>query len=197
MFKRNLLLKFSSLMLAALMLAGVPAISYAAQGTTGGTAAPQTAAVNEWHPTRPAVGMGSVVWTNYNGYGGQLTIDLQGGHYAVDNLGKQHSDFIVNSVNFYTVPQAQNSTPGRMQINLAPGTYNYTANVANIGSLNGTIEVKVGQVTGLSFYGGDPKTIVHNHSQSNGHDDNLRHTSTSTVFTKLLVAQEDLTAQAR
>jgi hypothetical protein len=183
-------------MLAASMLAGVPAISYAARGIIGGAAVTQTAVVNEWHPARPVAGMGSVVWTNYNGYGGQLTIDLQGGHYAVDNLGKQHNDFIVNSVNFYTVSQAENDTPGRLQINLAPGIYHYTANVANIGSLNGTIEVKAGQIMGLSFYGGDPKTIVHNHSPQSD-DDNLKHTSTSTVFTKLLVAQEDLTAQAR
>jgi hypothetical protein len=48
---------------------------------------------------------------------------------------------------------------------------------------------------GLSFYGGDAKTLVHNHSQSHG--DNTQPTTTSVVFTKLLVAPQDLTAQAR
>lgn len=193
MVKRNLLLKFSPLILAGLMLAGGSAVIPVAQA-----AASQTEAANAWAPARPAAGMGSIVWTNFNGYGGQLSIDLQGGSYQVDNIGQQHTHlFIVNSENLYTVPQATNGTPGRMQINLAPGTYNYTANVANVGSLNGTVEVKAGQVIGLSFYGGDPKTIVHNHSQSHGKDDNLDHTYSTIIFTKLLVAQTDLTSQIR
>ena len=196
MLKRNLLLKFSSLMLATSMLAGTPAIIHAAQGTTGGAAASQTAAVNEWHPSRPATGMGSIVWTNFNGNGAQLYVDLQKGNLVAVREDKQNThQFIVDSQSSYTVPTAANSIPGRMQINVVPGTYNYTASVPDVGTVNGTFEVKAGQVTDLSFYGGDPKTIVHNHSQSHG--DSTKHTSESIVFTKLLVAQEDMTAQAR
>lgn len=196
MFKKNLLLKFSSLMLAVLTLAGAPTIIYAAQGTTGGTAAPQAAPVNEWHPTRPAAGMGSIVWTNYNGNGGQLSVDLQRGNLESVREDRQDTHhFIVDWQNTYTVSPAMNNIPGRMQVNLAPGTYNYTASVPDIGTVNGTLELKAGQVEDLSFYGGEPKTIVHNHSQSHGH--NTDHTFTTIVFTKLLEAEQDVTAQAR
>src|SRR5262245_59967447 len=195
MLKRNLLLKFSSFVLAASMLVGAPAVIYAAQGNTSGTAAAQTAAANAWHPARPATGMGSIVFVNYNGDGAQLSIDMQRGNLVDVKDDNQHThQFIVDAQNSYTIATAANNLPGRMQVNLTPGTYNYTASVPNIGTLNGTIEVKAGQVTGLSFYGGDPKTIVHNHSQSHN---NSEHTSSSIVFTKLLVAQADLTAQAR
>ena len=196
MLKRNLLLKVSSLMLATSMLVGTPAIIHAAQGTAGGSAASQTAAVSEWHPARPAAGMSSIVWTNFNGNGAQLNIDLERGNLVAVRENKQNThQFIVDSQSAYTVPTAANSIPGRMQINVAPGTYNYTASAPDIGTVNGSFEVKAGQVIGLSFYGGEPKTIVHNHSQSHG--DNTKHTSESIVFTKLLVAQGDLTAQAR
>ena len=196
MLKRNLLLKFSSLMLATSMLAGTPAIIYAAQGTTGGTAASQTAAVNEWHPSRPATGMGSIVWLNSFGSGAPLTVDLQKGNLVSVREDKRNThEFIVDSQSLYTVPEAANGAMGHLQLNLAPGTYNYTASVPNVGTVNGTIEVTAGQVMGLSFYGGGSKTVVHNHSQSHG--DNTKHTSESIVFTQLLEAQEDMTAQAR
>ena len=196
MLKRNLLLKFSSLMLATSMLAGTPAIIHAAQGTTGGTAAPQTAAINAWHPARPAAGMGSIVWLNSFGSGAPLTVDLQRGNLVSvrDNKRNTH-EFIVDSQSLYTVPEAAKGVMGHLQLNLAPGTYNYTASVPNVGTVNGTIEVAAGQVMGLSFYGGGSKTVVHNHSQSHG--DHTKHTSDSIVFTKLLEAQENMTAQAR
>ena len=198
MLKRNLLLKCSAVMLAGLLLAGTPALMYAAQGaTTGSATKAQTAVVaNEWHPGRPAAGMSSIVWTNFNGNGAQLNIDLERGNLVAVRENKQNThQFIVDSQSSYIVPTAANSIPGRLQINLAPGSYNYTASAPDIGTVNGSFEVKAGQVIGLSFYGGEPKTIVHNHSQSHG--DNTKHTSESIVFTKLLVAQEDLTAQAR
>jgi hypothetical protein len=181
MLKRNLLLKYISLVLAVLMLVGSASLVYAAEG--------------DFAPAAPPAEMGSIVFTNFNGYGGQLTIDMQGGTYVIDKSGPEDtSTFVVSSANFYTVPEAANAGPGRMQIDLAPGTYNYTANVANLGSVTGSIEVMAGQVTGLSFYGGDAKTIVHNHSAQEG-EDNPQASFSSTVFTNLLVAQEDLTPQ--
>lgn len=232
MLTRNLLLKFSSLMLAGSMLAGMPAIIPAAQAATGGgaksivatnkndkdhtgnglsskniinTAAPQvsgstiasqTPAVNGWAPTRPAAGMGSIVFLNSFGSGTSLTIDLQQGSLeAVRDNKKDTHEFIVSSDGFYMVPVATDSGMGRLQLNLAPGSYNYTASVPNIGTVNGSFDVTAGQIMGLTFYGGDAKTIVHNHSQSHG--DNATHSSTSVVFTKLLAAPQDVTAQAR
>jgi hypothetical protein len=194
MLKRNLLLKFSSVMLAASLLAGTPVIIHAQQATAGKTMT-QAAAAHAWYPARPAAGMGSIVWLNSFGSGAPLTIDLQRGNLvSTRDDHKNTHEFIVDSENLYTLPEATNSGMGHLQLNLAPGTYNYTASVPNVGTVNGTIEVTAGQVIGLSFYGGEPKTIVHNHSQSHGH--NTDHTFSSTVFTKLLVAQEDMTAQA-
>jgi hypothetical protein len=195
MLKRNLLLKISSLMLATSMLLGAPAIIHAAQGTAGSSAASQSVA-NEWRPARPAAGMGSIVWLDSFGSGAPLTLDLQRGNLvSTRDDHKNTHEFIVDSENVYTLPEATNDGMGHLQLNLAPGTYNYTASVPNVGTVNGTAEVKAGQVTGLTFYGGDPRTIVHNHSQSHGN--NTKPTSESIVFTKLLVAQEDMTAQAR
>jgi hypothetical protein len=195
MLKRNLLIKFSSLMLATSMLAATPAIIHAAQGTGGGTAATQSAAINAWRPTRPAAGMASLVLLNSFGSGAPLTIDLQRGNLVSVREDKKNThQFIIDSENLYTLPEATNSGMGHLQLNLAPGTYNYTASVPNVGTMNGTIEVTPGQVIGLSFYGGGSRTVVHNHSQSHG--DNTKPTSESVVFTKLLVAQEDMTAQA-
>jgi hypothetical protein len=182
MLKRNHLFQFAALMLGAILLAGLPASVYAAQTDT-------------WQPSQPPADMGSIVWTNFNGHGGQLTIDLQGGAFAIDDSGDETSEWVISSVDFYTVPEATNEAPGRLQVDLAPGTYNYTANVANIGSTTGTIEVVAGQVTGLSFYGGEPRVVVHNHSPQEGDDD--QSSFTTTVFTQLLVAEEDLTPQAQ
>lgn len=222
MLTRNLLLKFSSLMLAGSLLAGVPAIIPAAQAASGhhdhghlgnglsskhvdNTAAPQvststtaaqTPAINSWAPARPAAGMGSIVFFNSFGGGTSLTVDLQQGTLeAVRDNKKDTHEFIVNSDNLYTVPEATNNGMGRLQLNLAPGSYNYTASVPDVGTVNGNFDITAGQIMGLSFYGGDAKTIIHNHSQSHGN--NNEHTSTSVIFTKLLVAPQDLTAQAK
>jgi len=191
----NVSIKLGSLLLAALLLVSFPAITQAAPGTTG-KVMPQTATLTSWQPARPPAKMASIVWTNYNGNGGQLSIDLQRGNLeAVRDNGQDTHQFIVDSQSSYVIPAAMNSDPGRMQANIAPGTYEYTASVPDIGTVNGTLTVKAGQVIGLSFFGGDPKTIVHNHSQSHGH--NTDHSYSVIVFTKLLSAEQDLTAQAR
>jgi hypothetical protein len=134
--------------------------------------------------------------TNYFGKGGQLTVDLERGHrVSVREDQKNTDEFIVDWQNHYTVSEETNGIPSRMQINLAPGTYRYTASVPDVGTVNRTIDVAAGQVIGLGFYGGSPTEVVHNHSQSHG--DNTKHTDVSYDFKELLVAQEDMTAQAR
>ena len=194
MLKRILLLKFSSVILAVSLLAGIPAISHAQQ-PAGGQEMTQAAA-NEWRPGQPAEGMGSTVWTNYNGNGGQLFIDLQKGNLEVVREHNRNTEqFIIASQNSYTVPTAANDMPGRLQIDVVPGTYNYTASVPDVGTVNGTFEVKAGQVIGLNFYGGEPKTVGHHHGHSD--DDSAQHAAERIIFTKLLVAQEDMTTQAR
>lgn len=241
MFKRNLLLKLSSMMLTGSMLAGAPAIipmAHAAAsraatpvvarskdnehkenekdhrpdaindndsddgviatspGVSGSAIISETPAANGWAPARPAAGMGSIVFLNSFGSGASLTIDLQEGTYATDNNGSVDTNqFIVSSEHLYTMPEATNIGMGRMQLALTPGVYNYTASVPNVGTVNGTFQVTAGQVTGLTFYGGGSRTIVENHSQSHG--DNTQPTTYSTVFTKLLAAPQNLTAQAR
>lgn len=179
MLKRNLLLKFSLLMLVALMLVGFPALMYAAGNDT-------------WLPTLPTAGQGSLVLVNYNGDGGELTVDLARGSFMPGRVDKQSTnEFVIESQDLYIVPIAANDIPGRMQINLVPGTYRYTANVANIGSVNHTIEIVAGQVMALSFFAGTPQDVVNNHN-SNGD-----HTSHSSKNTELQVAEEDITGQAR
>lgn len=193
MLRRTLLLKSSLVILAVSMLTGAPVVIHAASGSTGGATASTAAAINAWRPVQPAAGMGSIVWTNFNGNGAQLNIDLERGNLVSVRENKQNThQFIVDSQNSYTISTAMNDIPGRMQINVAPGTYNYTASVPGVGTVNGTFELKAGQVMGLSFYGGEPKTIVENHSHHNND-----HTVSTTIFTELLVAQGDLTAQAR
>jgi hypothetical protein len=87
-----------------------------------------SAVVDTWQPATAAPGQGSLVWTNYNGT--ELTIDLNGA--------------------LYKVPAAANNLPGRLQIDVAPGLYRYTASVP-YGSLNGEVAVMAGQVTGLTL----------------------------------------------
>lgn len=182
MSKRNFLLKIGLVGLAAFMLMGLPTLMYAATNDT-------------WQPTRPAAGMGSAVWVNYNGGGGALIIDLQKGTFVRQEDNHQTTNnFVVTSDNQFTVPPAANDMPGRMQMNLDPGSYRYTASVPGIGTVNGTLEVTAGQITGLSFYGTDPKTVVENH---HSHGNNNDHSTSTIVFTKLAVAPEDLTSQAR
>ncbi|RME79096.1 MAG: hypothetical protein D6784_01280 [Chloroflexi bacterium] len=89
--------------------------------------APAPSPVDTWTPALPAPGMGSLVWMNHVGRD-EVTIDIAG--------------------QLYKVPAQTGSIPGRLQIDLPPGLYTYTASVPN-GSLNGNIAVTAGQVTGL------------------------------------------------
>ncbi|MBN1992160.1 MAG: hypothetical protein JW953_05610 [Anaerolineae bacterium] len=91
--------------------------------------APETEPVDTWQPAAAAPGLGSLVWINYYG-NSELTIDLSG--------------------ELYKVPAKANSIPGRLQIDLDPGQYFYTASVPN-GSLNGEIAVVPGQVTSFNI----------------------------------------------
>lgn len=88
---------------------------------------PTAPAVDTWQPVAAVPGQGSLAWTNYNG--DELTVDLNG--------------------TLYKVPPAANNIPGRLQIDVAPGLYRYTASVPN-GSLNGEINVVAGQIVGLN-----------------------------------------------
>jgi hypothetical protein len=116
-----------------------------------------------WQPRAAAAGQSSIAWTNYTGE--ELTVDLNG--------------------TIYKVPPAANNIPGRLQIDVAPGLYRYTASVPN-GSLNGELNAVAGQVTGLNisaklqpepeFDIGEPSPLP--------------------LPVDLLLSQEDLTARA-
>ncbi len=82
--------------------------------------------------TMPPTGMGSVVLINYDGGSEELDVNFAG--------------------TMYKVPPETNGTPSQLEINLAPGSYNYTASVAgNHTTINNTINVVAGKVTGLGF----------------------------------------------
>ncbi|MBI1880429.1 MAG: hypothetical protein HYR94_19805 [Chloroflexi bacterium] len=125
--------------------------------------APQASTVDAWQPVAAAPGQGSIAWTNYNG--DELTIDLNG--------------------TLYKVSPAANNIPGRLQINVAPGLYRYTASVPN-GSLNGEINVVAGQVTGL---------VISAKVQPEPEYD-IGEPSPLPLPVELQLSQEDLTAQA-
>jgi hypothetical protein len=94
-----------------------------------------------WQPVAPMPGKGSIVWINYSGQD-ELTVDLAGQLYKV-------------------VPK-KNDIPGRLQVDVSPGTYNYTASVP-YGSINGEINVVAGNVTGINIIPGireEPKYEV-------------------------------------
>lgn len=88
--------------------------------------------VDTWTPRTAAPGQGSIVWVNHSGVD-ELTIDLAG--------------------QLYSVSPKVNEIPGRLQVDVAPGFYRYTASVPN-GSVNGEITVVAGQVTSLSIVPG-------------------------------------------
>ncbi len=82
--------------------------------------------------TLPPAGMGSIVLINYDGGSEELDVNFAG--------------------TMYKVPPETNGTPIQVEINLAPGSYNYTASVAgNHTSINNTIDVVAGKVTSLGF----------------------------------------------
>lgn len=87
-----------------------------------------TPVVDTWQPTPPVAGKSSLVWINYTG--DELTIDLNG--------------------QLYTAAPTGNQIPGRLQVEVDPGQYTFTASVPR-GSLNGQLTAVAGQVTGLSI----------------------------------------------
>lgn len=82
--------------------------------------------VDTWQPSAAVPAMGSLVLINYIGH--ELTFDLSG--------------------RLYKVPLPAHNIPGRLQIDVVPGDYRYTASVPN-GSLNSEVTVVAGQVKGL------------------------------------------------
>jgi hypothetical protein len=157
MLPRTLLAKFAALLLAAVLLVGLPASVYAAQTDT-------------WQPNQPPAGMGSVVFITHIGQGGGLSVDIAG--------------------SIYQVPDKVNDIPGRVQINLAPGNYAFSASALGIATTH-SVEVMPGQVTAISFSGATPQLVVHNTS------DEDRATTRSYKYTDLAVVFEDLTNQVR
>jgi hypothetical protein len=122
MLNRNALLKFASLAVIALMTAGSPAFVQAA-----GPAASAAGSI-----ALPPAGMGSILLINYDGGSEELDVNFAG--------------------TMYKVPPETNGIPSQVEINLAPGAYNYTASVAgNHTTINNTINVVAGKVTSLGF----------------------------------------------
>lgn len=94
--------------------------------------AAEAPAVDSWQPSAAMPDQGSIVWINYSG-DDELTVDLAG--------------------QLYKVPPQMNGIPGRLQVDVAPGTYSYTASVP-YGSINGQVTVISGAVAGVSVIPG-------------------------------------------
>ena len=99
----------------------------------------ETTVVDTWQPSAITPGMGGIVWINHSG-DDEMTIDLAG--------------------QIYKAPPQANDIPGRLQIELAPGFYRYTASVP-YGSLNGEVTVVAGQITGLNIIPGQREAPVY------------------------------------
>jgi hypothetical protein len=128
------------------------------------------AQTDDWQPSRPPPNMGSVVFVNHIGSGGGLTIDLAGTVHKV-------SDKV-------------NDTPGRLQINLPPGNYAFSANALGTGTTR-SVDLMAGQVIGVNFAGAGSQLVVHNTS------DEDEATTQSYKFTDLAVVFDDLTNEAQ
>src|SRR5262245_48658464 len=126
-----------------------------------------------WQPTLPAAGKGSVVWTNHFGQGWEFFLDLEG--------------------SLYKIPEKSNDIPGRLQLDLAPGTYTYTASVPGVGSATQIVEVKPGRVINLSFAG---RVEIKENNHRND-DDEEKFAVEPLTYDQVLVYQEDVTNQAR
>ena len=172
MFKRNAVLKLGVLVIVALMLASIPGVSMA-HDPSHDSVVPLTEIAISGPIKTPAAGMGGLVFINYNGGSEQLNITLQGKEYKV-------------------APEA-NGAPSFGQIDLAPGTYDYTANVANVGDVTASVDVVAGKVIGLGFVGADPEVVVHNSSREGS--DASAHTFLTLKNTKLIVYEGDMTPQ--
>lgn len=83
--------------------------------------------VDTWQPAPAPAGMGSLAWINYTG--DELTVDLNG--------------------QVYRVPPQSDTIPGRLQTDVTPGLYQFTASIP-YGAVSGEVNVEAGQVSGLS-----------------------------------------------
>src|SRR5512135_2732804 len=80
----------------------------------------------------PPAGMGSVVLMNQDtGTNEVLSVNFGGSPFTVAPQGSTMSN--------------------QVEFNIAPGTYSYTASVAGIGTVNGTVTVPAGRVISLAF----------------------------------------------
>jgi hypothetical protein len=160
MFKKNVWPRVIPLLIIVSAVAAFPALAASPKSehtVTGNYAVYGTG--NMGALVLPPAGMGSIALINYDGGSEQLLVDVNG----VD----------------YVVPPAVNGTPNHVEINLTPGTYDYTASVVGIGTVARSVDVVAGQVTSLGF--------VNNPDQY--------HTSASAGA--LLYFQGDMTAQAQ
>ncbi len=87
-----------------------------------------TVVTDTWQPGAASAGKSSVAWVNYTG--DELTVDLNGQLYKVSPMA--------------------NTIPGRLQIEVAPGKYTFTASIPR-GSVNGDINAVAGQVAGVKI----------------------------------------------
>ncbi len=111
----------------------------------------------------PPAGLGSVALVNQDtGANEVLTVNFAGTTYSV-------------------APQGNASN--QVEFNIAPGTYSYTASVAGIGNVNGTVTVPLGHVISLAFVdnaadmanadqNGDDQTVVVQQVVNNNEDEN-------------------------
>lgn len=118
--------------------------------------------VDVWQPVVPATDQAGIVWINY--IGDELTVDLNG--------------------ELYKVSPSTEAGPGRLQIDVVPGDYTYTASVPG-GSLNNRLTLQAGQVVGLNFTG-----IREEQEYEVGEEYDFL------LNVEMQVAQEDLTSQA-
>jgi hypothetical protein len=119
--------------------------------------------VDTWQPEVAGPGSASLVFSNF--VGDELTLDLNGQRYTV-------------------APPARD-IPGRLQLDVSPGLYRYTASVP-AGSTNGEIMAVSGQVVGLTVFA-DP---LPEREYDVGEEFELLLPVTMRVF------EEDLTARA-
>ncbi len=96
----------------------------------------EIAVVDTWQPTSAALAMGSLVWVNH--LGDELTIDLNG--------------------LIYKVSAKSGDIPGRLQLDVTPDTYRYTASVP-AGSLNGEVVVSPITVIALNVAANPPEPL--------------------------------------
>jgi hypothetical protein len=91
--------------------------------------AAQTLVLDTWQPEAAAPGSAGLVFNNFAG--DELTVDLNG--------------------QLYKVAPPDGDIPGRLQLDVLPGEYRYTASVP-AGSINGKIMAVPGLVTGLTVF---------------------------------------------